>query len=852
MHQHWSSEHQLDGTMGSENGETQIYDAAMECQRSFDGLMALNTPTTTNGHQCTTVQDHQQRFSFWIGMTGALAAREASLDRRLMHASDIRDLVLQMLRMLRRNTERCIICTRDDLKSLASVSPAMQVSLDGMKESLDRLKRLATAIRNFSASDLASKLKAFAQKNPEDNEEFERLTRLHIQGLHPKMPSSLTDQLVASICYRRLRLLYQKYYQRKLDVGRKGKQDVTTCPQTLQHLAVPQAGFVEQSAETDHTQRDQDFPKKPLPAAINDSIMSTTNVSQAQSENIRQHLTEPPSSSALSSSNMPSIHEELPCPKPPSFPQGAAQFQCTWCFEVFPVSKLDDLYWWRKHFEEDIEPYVCISEECTESLIYFCSLEDWLCHMKQAHTNLWTQEIHKTTRWFCNVNPGEKLGFTEPEAFKNHLSTAHRDQEFTASQVNSKVRRNVVVSHRPANECPICAEMINTSMTRWDNVGAKDSTQNYNQRSFSQQAQHAYFEVPGVQTEAEEEIGFEDSEDEFVGNVADRIARTHLQNHIAAHIKDLSGLSFQLMDEGSSADSIARYGATNMQTVDHFIPIQSPSSQWNDSAYSMLCTPTAFHHKGFNTDQWGELCARSAAAPHSVQGGDRERWYQIWDILFPGTDRPSSIYTKSAFRVQLDTALQKYEAENATKFKRDDTPPLYILSNQSHEVQQPQVLEFDVALNVQRLYVGARLWVVLPRTQQHAVHGRDEAQVDEGTEARHGHEGVEDGVLRFSLAHEQPGGALGFDLARVDDEGFHADGAAVFLGRRRGIGVLVVRRRRPSHTNDVVGRPRGRGDVHGLVEPKQRDGLGGEDDASDGGGLGRGLADGGQRSSSYR
>ncbi|KAK7974533.1 hypothetical protein PG989_016381 [Apiospora arundinis] len=54
------------------------------------------------------------------------------------------------------------------------------------------------------------------------------------------------------------------------------------------------------------------------------------------------------------------------------------------------------------------------------------------------------------------------------------------------------------------------------------------------------------------------------------------------------------------------------------------------------------CTPVPFELPGVTDDQWDEIRARGRAAPHTVNGGDSERWFQIWDVLFPGVERPPS------------------------------------------------------------------------------------------------------------------------------------------------------------------------------------------------------------------
>lgn len=73
------------------------------------------------------------------------------------------------------------------------------------------------------------------------------------------------------------------------------------------------------------------------------------------------------------------------------------------------------------------------------------------------------------------------------------------------------------------------------------------------------------------------------------------------------------------------------------------------------------CTEVAFDLAGVTRDQWGDICERAQAAPHTVNGGDVERWFAIWDILFPGEPRPPSPYVDiSIFLMRFRDELQRF------------------------------------------------------------------------------------------------------------------------------------------------------------------------------------------------
>ena len=78
----------------------------------------------------------------------------------------------------------------------------------------------------------------------------------------------------------------------------------------------------------------------------------------------------------------------------------------------------------RRHVMNDLEPYVCLSEECAEPYRLFRDRASWLSHMKKEHTIQWT----------CAA-PGHNPCFMSTEkAFEDHMRSAHSGA-FTEAQL---------------------------------------------------------------------------------------------------------------------------------------------------------------------------------------------------------------------------------------------------------------------------------------------------------------------------------------------------------------------------------------------------------------------------------
>lgn len=116
----------------------------------------------------------------------------------------------------------------------------------------------------------------------------------------------------------------------------------------------------------------------------------------------------------------------------------------------------------RAHVDRDIEPYVCISEECKEPIQFFVHSREWKDHMQQFHTLDWTQRIY-TTVWYCDMDhsdlPKQRIEddftYQEKEELVEHLSSAH-ENALTRVQILARTRRSKTQKQRGPFICPLC------------------------------------------------------------------------------------------------------------------------------------------------------------------------------------------------------------------------------------------------------------------------------------------------------------------------------------------------------------------------------------------------------------
>lgn len=111
-----------------------------------------------------------------------------------------------------------------------------------------------------------------------------------------------------------------------------------------------------------------------------------------------------------------------------------------------------------EHVDEDVEPYVCVSETCGKELRFFASYKLWRDHMTTEHGLEWAWKVHSTI-WQCNLDhlpPTEQYEeFVDKDDFLQHLTTVH-GQALTRPQILVRARRNKVSRYREAFACPFC------------------------------------------------------------------------------------------------------------------------------------------------------------------------------------------------------------------------------------------------------------------------------------------------------------------------------------------------------------------------------------------------------------
>ena len=126
----------------------------------------------------------------------------------------------------------------------------------------------------------------------------------------------------------------------------------------------------------------------------------------------------------------------------------------------------------RRHVLNDLEPYVCVFEDCNDAHRLFRDRAAWLSHMKESHTKQWT----------CTA-AGHKLCIFETEQdFEDHMRSDHA-AGFKESQLPWLKKRSQGPAASTFASCPLCGyEPAEEKINALINAKGSDSKQKYERR----------------------------------------------------------------------------------------------------------------------------------------------------------------------------------------------------------------------------------------------------------------------------------------------------------------------------------------------------------------------------------
>lgn len=214
----------------------------------------------------------------------------------------------------------------------------------------------------------------------------------------------LREQLVDSMGDRYAKLRYEAYRSEANYASAASARDVQSAmqrdgkedpPGKVSHRQVSHPP----SKEGDEAQEKRQTVHIVIPASSIDTARLPLNLEEAVSKSVRQ---------SRAGKTLIENNGRLREPDLPSFQEGENFTLCGWCHQLVDRSVLHATRkkWseeGRRHYMRDLQPYVCLSEDCRESRPSFASSFEWFNHMKSDHSDSWSLRIHNKPAWLCTA-----------------------------------------------------------------------------------------------------------------------------------------------------------------------------------------------------------------------------------------------------------------------------------------------------------------------------------------------------------------------------------------------------------------------------------------------------------------
>ncbi|KAL6838094.1 hypothetical protein V8C40DRAFT_231591 [Trichoderma camerunense] len=378
----------LEGFGPSEEVERPILIVATNCESNFRKSLQFLNSERQDEYEIV-MQKLEKRFLDWAAYLGVFAGENGSLDQRLKHYPQYRDLILLVLDMLNVNLLQTTIDPSEPSSDESSDDEVdrREVEFDGIQRSINELDRLAIHIRQSSSSSLDARVKSFASRKPAEVSSFETKAILAVNVLYPEASESLRKYLGKSMTQRHTKLLYWRSHEKKLrtDRRRDEKSRDESAQSRRESSPLPIKESLPQPSAID---RNPISPKtEPSRVSIGTSALSGTLASDLGSR-FAIPIAEAKIPSLRRAGASTVLESTAKFPSPPQFEDGEVQKPCPLCQKIFPKVNYTDNVWWRCHVNEDLLPFVCISSSCLQSPT-FASRSDWRAHTERDHDVFW-------------------------------------------------------------------------------------------------------------------------------------------------------------------------------------------------------------------------------------------------------------------------------------------------------------------------------------------------------------------------------------------------------------------------------------------------------------------------------
>ncbi|KAF8253413.1 TPR-like protein [Wilcoxina mikolae CBS 423.85] len=367
------------------------------------------------------------RYRVWAENAGAHRIGSVSLDHRLREASDMKQMVIELLGDLNQAINEAIaivsgetsIHDTESYSSDSSDSSSESESTPGVSKPINDLERcvldlnhiitclykFSIAIRNPAPSDKLRKCSKI------DVSHFEYFDQQHVREKFPEAPEFLIERLSRANTRRRQLLKYHEKHHGKIAArydlpspNASVAEGIGLTPEAVTGAEDEQGEVTARSKFAEGNEAfDTSFATIAASTTITDTTVSTAYILR---------VPRPP--------NQDSAYNHEP-------------FQCPYCYSMITVAGETS---WMRHVFRDIRPYVCTFKDCPKQNHLFDSRNEWFEH---------EQELHRK-EWYCNSCGKIFASCTD---FGEHLRQVHPRLQTAVDRCEQTIQ-----SEQP---CPLCS-----------------------------------------------------------------------------------------------------------------------------------------------------------------------------------------------------------------------------------------------------------------------------------------------------------------------------------------------------------------------------------------------------------
>ncbi|PGG96607.1 hypothetical protein AJ80_09808 [Polytolypa hystricis UAMH7299] len=478
-----------------------ISDSSRLCLSSFARCLEQTTPYPL---EHALIENQRGRFSLWASNIGVFGPGRGSLDYRLREVDHVHRLVEGLLESLNGLVETCISHTislqppKDSSVSddeFADLKERYRHAVQKCSEEIRLLYQLSNSIRKASReaqtlrADSTYEIKDSEGKNIEEIIKFRFTQNLRDQFRH--CSENLLERIATTMLLRRKRILYRwRYAPTRLpksapepkiqnhipQVHDKVERRTTTSkptqsvmksqvateldPKKLENLSAPSVVSGKTIPVSSHD--DLVFPLAPKAQALK-------HFRELKSQTVERHMyylrslphyqeiylknNQQPVSS-LSQVELDVLHSQVDEANSllrdhlkdawENFLETTLDEICPYCYIWLPKSTVRDENKWKDHVISDLDPYVCLFEDCSKPHQLYDHSYTWLSHMRQH-----------LLQWHCETKSHGPKTFETQEEYMAHMKQMHKPT-FTEPQLKLLAKRNGRLKGPLFQTCPFC------------------------------------------------------------------------------------------------------------------------------------------------------------------------------------------------------------------------------------------------------------------------------------------------------------------------------------------------------------------------------------------------------------